>query len=61
MKNLENFKTRELSLNELKTINGGSWIRDALRTVGEAVSDAWKWAKEHVSVGVSESGYTTSL
>lgn len=38
----------QLSNQEMSEIKGGSWLGDVFDAIGDALSDAWEWVKEHV-------------
>ena len=41
-------KLDRLSSQELSEIMGGSWFSDVFETIGDALSDAWRWVRRHV-------------
>ncbi len=44
---------KELNEIELKAIDGGSWVGDALRWTRDALVDAWEWCVDQID-GLSE-------
>lgn len=41
-------KLDRLSSQELSEIMGGSWFSDVFETIGDALSDAWRWVRRLV-------------
>ncbi len=58
MKNLQKIGVQELGTQEMRTIEGGSWVGDGLRWVGGKLGQAWRWCKRHVRLKPIPSGWT---
>jgi len=56
MKNLKKYAVEELSLTEMKSIDGGSWFSRAFEAVGNALDDAYHWLQDNIGLTLGSDG-----
>ncbi|WP_293309201.1 hypothetical protein [Pedobacter sp. UBA5917] len=50
------YEVEELSLTEMKSIEGGSWFCRAFEPIGNALDDAYHWVQDNLGITLGSDG-----